>query len=143
MTTKWGKVNDLSGGQYSVNKNIRFKASMLASDLCDYSDAYIVVKDRINVKATENTEVGQKNVVFKNNAPFRSCITKIKSTLIDDTEDLRIVMPMYKLFEYSRNYSVASGILQNYYIDDIDDVDDNASDGKSFNQGKNNRRNRC
>ena len=81
--------------------------------------------------------------MFKNNAPFRSCITKINSALIDDTEDLRIVMPMYNFFEYSRNYSVASGILQNYYIDDIDDVDDNASDGKSFNQGKNNRRNRC
>ena len=37
-------VNDLSNGQYSINKNIRFKTSMLRSDLCDYSDVYIFVK---------------------------------------------------------------------------------------------------
>ena len=54
------ELNDLSSGQDSVNKNRRFKTSMLRSDLCDYSDAYIVVKERINVKATENTDVGQK-----------------------------------------------------------------------------------
>ena len=43
VTKKWIKVNDLSSGQYSVNKNIRFKTSMFRSDLCVYSDAYIVV----------------------------------------------------------------------------------------------------
>ena len=42
---KWIEVNDLSGGQYSVNTNIRFKTPMLRPDLCDYSDAYIVVKE--------------------------------------------------------------------------------------------------
>ena len=42
VTRKWIEVNDLSGGQYSVNKNIRFKAPMLRSDCCDYSDAYIL-----------------------------------------------------------------------------------------------------
>ena len=36
VTKKWVKVNDLSSGQYSVNKNVRFKTSMLRSDLCDY-----------------------------------------------------------------------------------------------------------
>ena len=41
---KWIEGNDLSSAQYSVNKNVRFKTSMLRSDLCDYSDAYIVVK---------------------------------------------------------------------------------------------------
>ena len=39
---KWIKVNDLSGGKYSVKKNIRFKTPMPRSNLCDYSDAYIV-----------------------------------------------------------------------------------------------------
>ena len=48
---------------------------MLRSDLCDYSDAYIVVKQSVNVKATPNTDVDRKDVAFKNNAPFRSCIT--------------------------------------------------------------------
>ena len=47
---KWIEINDLSSGQYSVNKNIRFKTSILRSDLDDYSDAYIVVKGRITVE---------------------------------------------------------------------------------------------
>ena len=49
VTKKWIEINDLSSDQYSVNKNIRFKASMLKSDLFDYSDAYIVAKGRIGV----------------------------------------------------------------------------------------------
>ena len=49
VTKKWIEVNDLSSDQYSVNKNIRFRASMLKSDLFDYSDAYIVAKGRIGV----------------------------------------------------------------------------------------------
>ena len=39
-------MNDLSSGQYSVNKNIIIKTSLLRSDLCDYSDVYIAVKER-------------------------------------------------------------------------------------------------
>ena len=62
----------------------------------------------------------------------RSCITKINSTLIDSAEGLNIVMRMYNLLEYSQNYSMTSGSLSNYYRDEIDNVDDNASDGKSF-----------
>ena len=72
---------------------------MFRSDLCDYSDAFIVVKGRINVRATANTDIDQKDAAFKNNASFRSCITKINSTLIDNAEDLDIVMPMYNLLE--------------------------------------------
>ena len=64
------EVNDLSSGQYSVNKNIRFKVSMLRSDLCDYSDACIVAKGRINVKATANKNIRKKDIAFKNNASF-------------------------------------------------------------------------
>ena len=45
VTRKWIEVNDLSGGQYSVNKNIRFKTPMLRSDFSDYNDAYFVVHD--------------------------------------------------------------------------------------------------
>ena len=135
VTKKWVEVNDLSIGQYSFNKSIRFKTSMLRSYLCDYSDAYIVVKGTIDLLATaanENDKV-QKNVTFKNNASFRSCITKINSALIDNAEDLHIVLPMYNLLKYSQNYSMALGSFWNYYRDEIDDVDDNASDGKSFN----------
>ena len=74
----------------------------------------------------------KKMLAFKNNAPFKSFISKSNSTLINNAEDLDIVMPMYNLLEYSQNYSMTSGSLWNYYRDKIDDVDDNASDGKSF-----------
>ena len=50
MTKKWIEVNDLSNGQYSINKNIRFKTLMFGSDLCDYSDAYVVVKGGVKKK---------------------------------------------------------------------------------------------
>ena len=134
VTKKWVKVNDLSSGDYSINKNIRFKTSMLRSYLCDYSDAYIVVKGTIDLLAAAANEYdkAEKDFAFKNNAPFRSCISKINSTLIDNAEDLDIVMPMYNLLKFSQNYSMTSGSLWNYYRDEIDDVDGNASDGKSF-----------
>ena len=63
---------------------------------------------------------------------MRSCTSKINSTLIDNAEDLDIVMPMYNLPEYSQNYSMTSGSLWNYYRDEIDDVHNNDSGGKSF-----------
>ena len=46
---KWVEVYDQSEGNYNVNKKIRIKTSMLRSDLCDFSDAYIVVKGNITV----------------------------------------------------------------------------------------------
>ena len=115
-------------------KNIRFKTSMLRSGLCNYSDAYIVVKGAIDLltAAAKENDKAEKDVAFKNNAPFRSCISKINSTLKDNAEDLDIVMSMYHLLEYSQNDSMTSGSLWNYYRDKIDEVDDNASDGKSF-----------
>ena len=70
-----------------------------------------------NDRATANNDVDKKNVAFKNNAPSRSCITKINSTLIDNAEDPDIVMPMYFLLEYNQNHSMTSGSLLNYYRD--------------------------
>ena len=76
---------------------------MLISDWCEYSDAYIVVKGTIDLfaAAANENDKAEKNVIFKNNAPFRSLISKINSALIDNTEDLNIVIPMYNLLEYS------------------------------------------
>ena len=56
---------------------------------------------------------------------------KIKSTLIDNAEDVDIAMPMHNVLEYSQNYSVTSGSLWNHYRDKIDNINDNASDDKS------------
>ena len=139
VTKRWIEVNDLSSGQYSVNKllqnfNILFKTSMLRWDLCDYSDAYIIVKGVIDLLANNTNEIdkAEKDVTFKTNAPFRSSISKFNNTLMVNAEYFDIVMPIYNLLEYSRNYSITSGSLWNYYRDKIDDVDDNAWDGKSL-----------
>ena len=56
VTKKWIEVYDQSEGNYDVNKEIRIKTSMLRSDLCDFSDAYIVVKGTITVNAPNNAK---------------------------------------------------------------------------------------
>ena len=90
---------------------------MLRSDLCDYSDAYIVVKGDITV-TNPNSVLYHKKLAFKNNAPFTSCISEISNTLIDNAEDLDIVIPMYNLLEYSKNYWKTTGSFWNYYRDE-------------------------
>ena len=107
----WIEVNDLSGGQYFVKKNIKFKIPMLRSDMCDYSDEYIAVKGRISATSTNNANRKNKKLARKSNYLFRSCISKINRTFIDNTEDLGIVIPTYNLLEFSDNYSMASGTL--------------------------------
>ena len=57
MARKWIEVNDLSGGQYSVNKNIKFKPSVVRSDLFGYSDAYTFVKRTITVEGSNNLRI--------------------------------------------------------------------------------------
>ena len=57
-------------------------------------------------------------MVFKNNAPFINCISKINGIKIDNAEDSDVVMPMYNLLEYSKNYRKTTGSLWNYYRDE-------------------------
>ena len=141
VTKKWIEVYDQPEGNYNVNKEIRIKTSMLRSDLCDFNDAYIVVKGNIIVdkkiftandfeapnntaanatatNAANNNAFGEKRVVFKNNAPFINCTSKINSVKIDNAEDLDVVMPMYNLLENSKNYRKTTGSLWNYYRDE-------------------------
>ena len=80
---------------------------MLRSNLCYFSDAYIIVTGKIIITAPDNN----KKLAFKNNAPFNNCITKINNTLIDNTEHLDIVIPMNNLIEYSKNYGKTTGSL--------------------------------
>ena len=77
VSKKWIEVYDQSQGNYDVNKEIRIKTSMLRSDLCDFNDAYIVVKGTITVTNPDNAK-RNKPVTFKNKAPFISCISKTK-----------------------------------------------------------------
>ena len=112
------EMNDNTRGAYSPNKQIKFKTAMLRSSLCDYSDAYILVKGNITVNntaadgaAANNTN---KKVIFKNCAPFTNCISKINNTQIDNAEYIDIIMPMYNLIEYSDNYSKTCRSLWQY-----------------------------
>ena len=115
ITEKCIEFHDQSGETYNTNKTIRFKTSMLRSDLCDYSDTYIVVKGFVNVSADErDRDKMNRQVILKNNAPFISCVSKINGVLVENAKDLDIVMPMYNLLEYSKKYSKISDSFWNY-----------------------------
>ena len=110
VTKKWIKVYDQLEKNYNPNKEIRTKTSMIRSDLCDFSDAYIVNKktlsaddfetldNRVNnanvTNTTDNNEFGEKKLIFKNNAPIINRISKINGVKIDNAGDLDVVMPM-------------------------------------------------
>ena len=124
VTREYVRVNSLSN-TYDENKSITFKTPMLRSDLCDYADAYILVNGTIMVAGNHPRDKQNKPVILKNNAPFVSCITRINGELIEDADDLDIVMPMYNLLEYSKNYRRTIGSLYNYYRDELNDDADN------------------
>ena len=117
----WVEINDDVRAVYSLNKQIRFKTAMIRSSLCDYSDAYMLVKGNISVNNTADAGPAANNtgkkVIFKNCAPFTNCISKINNTQIDNAAYIDIVMPKYNLIEYSDNYSKTSGSLWQYYKD--------------------------
>ena len=121
VTKKWIEVYDQSEGNYNVNKEIRIKTSMLRSDLCDFSDAYIVVKGDITLTKTNEREIidiRNRSLAFKNNGPFTNWISNINNVLTGNAEDLYVEIPMYNLLEYSKNYRKTTGSLWNYYKDE-------------------------
>ena len=115
MTRKCNVVNDNSNANYGVGNKINYNREVLKSNLCDYNDAYILVRGDITVIAAPETQVA-----FKNCASFAKCITKVDGTAIDDAENLDLVMPMYNLIKHS-NYSEAAGSLWIYYKDEATD----------------------
>ena len=139
ITKKWIEVYDQSGNtenRYKPSKQIRFKTSMLRSDLCDFSDVYFVVKGTITVTDPDD-DAYDKKIAFKNNAPFISCISKTNNTLTDNAEDLDVVMPMYNLLEYSKNYLKTKESFWNYYRDEPNsgannNINYSIKDSKSF-----------
>ena len=134
-TKNWVELNDESRGTYNVNSQIKFKTIMLKSSLCDYSDAYILIKGTITIaRAGDATAVRQaverdKGVVFKNCAPFTNCISEINNTQVDNAKDIDIVMPVYNLIEYSNNYVKTSGSLWQCYRDE---PNNNLANSESF-----------
>ena len=145
-TRNWEETNDESRGNYP-NSDIRFKTTMLRSNLCHYADSYILVKGTITITgagddvAARQADERNEGVTFKSCAPFTKCISRINNTDIDNAHDMDIVMPMYNLIEYSDNYSKTSGGLWQYYKDD---PNNNLADSKSFkSKVKNNRKLSC
>ena len=108
---------------------------MLNSSLCDYSDAYILVKGTIAIAgagadaAARQADERDIGVAFKNCAPFTNCISEINNTQVDNAKDIDIVMPMYNLIEYSDNYAKTTESLWQYFRDE---PNDNLADSESF-----------
>ena len=108
---------------------------MLKSSLCDYNDAYSLVKGRITIigagadAVARQADERDKGVAFKNCTPFTNCISEINNTQVDNAKDIDIVMPMYNLKEYSDNYAKTTGSLWQYFRDE---PDDNLDDSESF-----------
>ena len=105
------------------HSQIKFKTSMLRSSLCDYSDAYILVKGKITITGAGDDATGIHC------APFTNCIKDINKTQIDNAKDIDIVMPMYNLIEYSDNYSKTSGSLWQHHRDE---PNNNLADSESL-----------
>ena len=95
---------------------------MIRSNLCDYSDAYIIVKGTITAPNTPAAGVAANNankkIIFKNCAPFTDCITEINNIQVGDAQKIDIVMPMYNLIEYGDAYLKISGSLWQYNRDE-------------------------
>ena len=98
-------VNDQLNANYYIGNEIIYNTEVLKSNLCDYNDAYILVRGDTITKAYNNPT----QVVFKYCALFIKCIAKVVETTIDDAEDLQLVMPMYSLIECNLNYSDTTG----------------------------------
>ena len=134
-TKSWIKINDQSRGVYNTNSKVRFKTTMLKSSLCDYIDAYILVKGTVTITRVGDDAAGRqadeknKGVIFKTCVSFSNCRSEINNTEIDIAKDIDIVMPMYNLIEYSDSYSKTSGSLWQYYKDDLKDY---LADSESF-----------
>ena len=110
-TKNWVEINDDTRGTYKTNSQIKFETSLPKSSLCDYSDAYMLFKETISIaeQAEDNSNNNNKEVVFKDCAPFTNCVSEINNTQIDNAKGLHVVVPIHSLMEDSDNYSKTSG----------------------------------
>ena len=119
-TRKWDIINDQNIGQYGRgnedenDSTIKFETKIIKPNLCDYSDAYILVRGDIKIADI----AADTNVAFKNYAPFTTCATHVNDEHVETAENFDIVMPMYNLIEYSHNYSDSSGSLWQFKRDE-------------------------
>ena len=94
QTKKWYIINDQNNGQYDKNSTIKFNTEVIKQNLCDYSDAYILV-------------IGNVKIINEN----------ANDTHVETAENLQLVMKHYNLLEYSQNYQDTVGSLYQFRID--------------------------
>ena len=127
-TKRWYIINDQNTGNNAYGNGedgttIKLETKVIKPNLCDYSDAYILVIGNTQNKPAISV------VAFKNCAPFRICDVTINDEHIEKAEDLDIVMPMYNLSEYSDSYQDSTGSLYQFKRDEP--PDDNANVGNA------------
>ena len=117
-TRKWYVINDQNNTVYGEenedSRTVKFETRVIKSNLCDYSDAYILVTGDITATAGN----ADTRVAFKNYAPCTKCITHINHECVDNADNFDIVMPLYNLTEYSNNYFDTSGSLWKFKRDE-------------------------
>ena len=127
-TKRWYIINDQNTGNNAYGNiedgtTIKFETKVIKPNLCDYSDAFILVTGNIQNKPANSV------VAFKNCAPFRTCDITINDKQIEKAEDLDIVMLMYNLLEYFDNYQNSTGSLYEFKRDEP--PDNNANVGNN------------
>ena len=128
-TKKWYVIDSETKCNYSHGDPITFLTKSIESNLCDYSDPYLLVTGKIAVTRTIAAAGAQPQrkqvlteaiqVAFKNCAPLKDCRTEISDTFVDYADFINIAMHMYNLIEYSDNYSDTSGSLWGFKRDEI------------------------
>ena len=117
-TIKWYIINDQNNGQYSnedeKGTTIEFETKVTKSNLCDYSDAYVLVTGDIAAVGRNQ----KTSIAFKNCASFTRCVTHINDEHAETAENLDIII-MYNLLEYSDNYADSSGSLWQFKRDEL------------------------
>ena len=116
-TKNWVEIDDESKESYNTGSDIKFKTTMLRSNLCDYADAYMLVIGTVTITGSEDDDAAKrlyerkKGIIFIICAPFTKYRSRINDTDINHAQDIDIVMPIHNLIEYSDNYSKTSGSL--------------------------------
>ena len=125
---KWYIINDQNNRQYGNEDKdgtaIKFETKVNKSNLCNYSNAYILVTGNITV-AIGNADT---KVAFKNCTSFIRCVTHINDEHVETAENLDIIMPMYNLLGYSDNYADSSGSLWQFKRDEQNMNGENTAD---------------
>ena len=128
VTRNLNIINDQPNMNYSLGNEIICCTEVLKSNLCDYSDAYILTRSDSTIIGHDVTQVA-----FKIWATFTKCITKVDGTTVHNAEDLVVAMAMYNLLEYSSNYFDTTGSLWFSFTDEAANFNANIVDGNILN----------